>query len=349
MNDWLGHGSHVAGIIAARTNNGVGIAGVAPKVRVMAVGVFAPPGYGTFADEIEAILYAVDEGAKVINLSLGSNAYSRGEQMAVEYAVRHGVVVAAAAGNDGRELYHWPAAHEAAIAVAATTATDGHAGFSNLGDFVDVAAPGVSVWSLRAGGGYLPLSGTSMATPHVAGLVGLILARNPTLAPAEVRAILENTATDLGAPGWDKAYGYGRVDALAALQATPPYSGTVEVPPPDWLRTAVWPPLCQEAGHERRFRGAFGGVLGGDGNGDAMTKQCGLHGQPVLVPDWRPWREWVGDRSYSPSLRISAPPRCTSLCASRMTIATSARTPPTPAAIISMPGCGRPMAHRCWS
>jgi subtilisin family serine protease len=246
VDDWLGHGSHVAGIIAAHINNGLGVAGVAPKTRVMAVGVFAPPGYGTFADEIQAILYATDQGADVINLSLGSTAYSRGEEMAVNYAVRRGVVVVAAAGNNGRAVYHWPAAHPAAIAVTATTARDAIAGFSNRGDFVDLAAPGVAIWSLRRGGGYLAMSGTSMATPHVAGVAALILARNPTLTPAEVRAILETTATDLGAVGRDEVFGYGRVDALAALQSTPPYTGTVLPDLPDWLRARTWPAFCRE-------------------------------------------------------------------------------------------------------
>ncbi|NOX62903.1 MAG: S8 family serine peptidase [Chloroflexi bacterium] len=246
VDDWHGHGSHVAGIVAARMNNGRGIAGIAPKTKVMAVGVFSPPGFGTFADEVEAILYATDMGASVINLSLGSTAYSLGEQRAVEYAVRHGVVVVAAAGNNGREIHHWPAAHEAAIAVAATTATDQRASYSNMGDYIDVAAPGSSIWSLNRWGGYVANSGTSMAAPHVAGLAALVLARNPTLAPAEVRAIIENSATDLGAQGWDKAFGHGRIDAQAALEAVPPYQG--EIPPrmPDWLRAQVWPPLCTE-------------------------------------------------------------------------------------------------------
>ncbi|MCS7039623.1 MAG: S8 family serine peptidase, partial [Anaerolineae bacterium] len=246
VDDWLGHGSHVAGIIAARMNNGLGIAGVAPKTQVMAVGVFAPPGYGTFADEIRAILYATDQGADVINLSLGSTAYSRGEEMAVNYAVRRGVVVVAAAGNNGRTVFHWPAAHPAAIAVTATTARDGSAGFSNRGEFVDLAAPGVAIWSLRKGGGYVSMSGTSMATPHVAGVAALIRAYNPTLAPAEVRAILETTAADLGVAGRDDVFGHGRVDALAALQATPPFTGTVLPNLPDWLRARTWPAFCQE-------------------------------------------------------------------------------------------------------
>ncbi|RME85318.1 MAG: hypothetical protein D6775_03115 [Caldilineae bacterium] len=244
VDDWLGHGSHVAGIIAARMNNGLGIAGIAPKTRVMAVGIFAPPGFGTFADLVKALLYATDNGASIINLSLGGTAYSRGEEMAVEYAVRHGVTVIAAAGNNGENVYHWPAAHPSAIAVGAVTAQDAPAWFTNTGDFVDLVAPGVNIWSLRFGGGYTTKSGTSMATPHVSGLAALILSRNPTLSPAEIRTILETTATDLGPIGRDDLFGYGRIDARAALEATPPYTGTFPSFTPDWLHQAVWPDFC---------------------------------------------------------------------------------------------------------
>ncbi|MCO6451046.1 MAG: S8 family serine peptidase [Caldilineales bacterium] len=257
VDDWHGHGSHVSGIIAARFNNGIGIAGIAPKVQIMPIGVFASingQALGTFADEVKSLLYATDMGARVINLSLGSNAYSRGEQMAVEYAVSHGVVVVAAAGNDGRDAYHWPAAHEAAIAVGATTAKDGYASFSNRGAFLDISAPGVSIWSLSPSGSYRPLSGTSMASPHVAGVAALILSINPTLSPAQVRQILESTAADLGAVGWDNAFGHGRVDAFAAVQATAPSDDPVS--PPDWLPSVIWPETCVELIQDGDFEAA---------------------------------------------------------------------------------------------
>lgn len=256
INDWHGHGSHVGGIVGARINNGIGIAGVAPKTTLMPLGVFAQTAagaLGTFADEVKAILYAVDHGARVINLSLGSNAYSRGEQRAIEYAVARGTVVIVAAGNSGREAYHWPAAHEAAIAVASTSRDDTRSSFSNFGDYVDIAAPGERIMSLNYSGGYVTKNGTSMATPHVSGVAALILARNAMLTPAEVRTILESTATDLGSAGWDKYYGHGRVDALAALQATPPYTGTFPAPEPDWPVTAIWPDFCEELVQEGGF------------------------------------------------------------------------------------------------
>lgn len=249
VNDWHGHGSHVGGIAGARFHNGIGIAGVAPKVKLMPLGVFAlvnGRALGTWADEVEAILYAVAHGARVINLSLGSSAYSRGEQMAIEYAVQQGVVVVASAGNAGREVYGWPAAHEAAIAVAAVSASDTLASFSSRGDFVDVAAAGMAISSLSRFGGYVNNSGTSMAAPHVSGVAALILSRNPTLDPGQVRHILQTTATDLGTPGWDMQFGHGRIDAFAALLATPIYTGTLPAPWPLPDPVSIWPELCQE-------------------------------------------------------------------------------------------------------
>ena len=120
-------------------------------------------------------------------MSLGATSYSLGEEAAVDYAWDHGVVVVAAAGNTGRETYHYPAAHRNAIAVAATDAYDTRAGFSTSGDFVDVAAPGVGVYSTLRSGGYGPMNGTSMASPHVAGLAALLFSLDPRLTNAQVR------------------------------------------------------------------------------------------------------------------------------------------------------------------
>lgn len=251
-----GHGTHVAGIAAARINNGVGIAGVAGGVTVMPVDVFGG-GIGTYEDLIRAIIYATDNGAHVINMSLGASSYSRGEEMAVDYAWSHGVVVVAAAGNTGRESYHYPAAHSNVIAVAATTADDYLASFSTRGDFVDVAAPGASVFSTFRGNTYRYMSGTSMATPHVAGLAALILSRNPELTPADVRQLIESTAVDLGPTGRDVYFGYGRMNAALALKKT---TLSAELPPvrPD-PPLDIWPAGC----HELILDGDFENELGG--------------------------------------------------------------------------------------
>ena len=139
--DDYGHGTHVAGIVAARIDNGIGIAGLAGRATIMPVDVFGG-GIGTYEDLIRAIVYATDNGAQVINMSLGASSYSLGEEAAVDYAYAHGVVVVAAAGNSGLTEVHYPAAHANVIAVAATAADDSLAYFSTRGDWVDVAAPG---------------------------------------------------------------------------------------------------------------------------------------------------------------------------------------------------------------
>jgi hypothetical protein len=235
-----GHGTHVAGIAAARTNNGIGIAGMAGMSTIMPVDVFSG-GIGTYEDLIRAIVYATDNGAAVINMSLGASSYSRGEEMAVNYAWSHGVVVVAAAGNtcvgtdNGNPPCvsdHYPAAHPNVIAAAATTSDDNLASFSTRGAFVDVAAPGAGIYSTYRGGGYATLSGTSMAAPHVSGLAALLLARNPKLTPDEVRGLIESTAQDLGAVGPDIQFGHGRINAWRALSGTAADPGPYPVPPP---------------------------------------------------------------------------------------------------------------------
>lgn len=237
-----GHGTHVAGIAAAALNNGIGIAGVAGGVTIMPVDVFQG-GIGTYEDLIRAIIYAADNGAHVINMSLGASSYSRGEEMAVDYAWSRGVVVVAAAGNTARESYHYPAAHANVIAVAATTADDYLASFSTRGDFVDVAAPGLRVYSTFRGGGYVFMSGTSMASPHVAGLAALILSRNPGLPPAQVRQLIEATVTDLGPTGRDIYFGHGRINAYLALTKTTPAADPPAPRPGPSLE--VWPAGCR--------------------------------------------------------------------------------------------------------
>lgn len=250
-----GHGTHVAGIAAAVLNNGIGIAGVAGGVTIMPVDVFMG-GIGTYEDLIRAIVYAADNGAHVINMSLGASSYSRGEEMAVDYAWSRGAVVVAAAGNTARESYHYPAAHHNVIAVAATTAQDYLAGFSTRGDFVDVAAPGDRVLSTFRGGRYTYMSGTSMASPHVAGLAALILSRNPGLSPAQVRAIIEATATDLGPTGRDIYFGHGRINAELALTKTAPGDG---LPPPrPGPSLEMWPAGCRELISDGDFEAGLG-------------------------------------------------------------------------------------------
>ncbi len=250
--DDYGHGTHVAGIAAARINNGIGIAGMAGGVTIMPVDVFRG-GIGTYADLIQAIVYAADNGANIINMSLGALSYSRGEEAAVDYAWERGVVLVAAAGNQNNNAWHYPAAHEHVIGVAATDAADNRAYFSSFGPFVAVSAPGLSVMSSILNGGYAYSSGTSMATPHVSGLAALILSRNPTLTNEQVRALIESTTDDLGDPGWDQYFGYGRINAARALAAVPAPPDPLPTPTPQPPPQPIWPEGCVELLQEGGF------------------------------------------------------------------------------------------------
>jgi thermitase len=220
--DWVpdddyGHGTHVAGIAAAWTNNGQGVAGVSWGARLMALKVLDTGGNGSYANTASAVIYAADHGAKIINLSLGGPDPSSVLEEAVEYAYNAGCVVVAATGSSGGATVMYPAKYAEAFAVAGTDSSDVWAWFSNYGPEVDVAAPGVSIYSTYLGGGYTYMGGTSMATPHVAGLAALIWSACPDYTNGQIESQIETTAVDLGTPGWDQYYGHGRVDAHAAL------------------------------------------------------------------------------------------------------------------------------------
>jgi thermitase len=211
--DSVGHGTHVAGTIAAATDNGKGVAAVCPACKLLVARSGDQQGDFTDIDVVQGIYWSVDNHAKVINLSLGGYGDSRILEHAVDYAWQHGVVVVAAAGNDHTSTPFYPAAYDKVISVAATDKDDRKASFSNYGK-IDVAAPGVDILS-TVPGGYDVKSGTSMASPHVAGLAGLLAAQGRP-AP-EIRRRIEKTAEDLGAKGKDKYYGWGRIDARRAV------------------------------------------------------------------------------------------------------------------------------------
>jgi len=244
--DEHGHGTHVSGIVAARTGNSLGMAGIAGQATIMPLGIFHPDGFGTYADLIEAIVYATDNGARVINMSLGAVSYSLGEEAAVNYAWDHGVILFGAAGNEANDAMHYPSAHEHVVGVSSVNHNDTRSSFSSYGDFVALSAPGSSILSTIRGSGYGWMSGTSMATPQVSGLAALILARNPTLTNAEVRSILETTVDDLGDPGWDRYFGYGRVNGRKALEATWEPEPPLPPPPTPPEPKPMFPAYCQE-------------------------------------------------------------------------------------------------------
>lgn len=221
--DLHGHGTHVSGIIAAISNNSLGISGLtgAADVKILPLKVLDSDGYGTLDAEIQAIYDAVAMGADVINLSLGSTDYSTAERNAVRYATQHGVMVVAATGNEYSSVVY-PAAYSEAVAVGATTPSDEVADFSNIGSQVDLVAPGVDILSTVPTEiietGYDYFTGTSMATPHVAALAALIMTQLPDATVSEVEQIMKDTAIDLSPKGKDKYAGYGRIDFLAAIQ-----------------------------------------------------------------------------------------------------------------------------------
>jgi thermitase len=233
--DLFGHGTHVAGTISAEMGNGAGGVGVAPGVKIMAVRVLDADGSGYSSWVASGIRWAADHGADIINLSLGSWWPFTVERDAVNYAYEKGCVIVAAAGNDGWGSVGYPAAYESAIAVSATDQGDSKADFSNYGPEIEVAAPGVSIYStmptyhveLNNWGysmNYDYLSGTSMATPHVSGAVALLLSKYPTLTNSEVRNALAQRSVDLGSLGRDEYYGYGRIDVYNLLAGTTPPS-----------------------------------------------------------------------------------------------------------------------------
>jgi thermitase len=221
-NDFHGHGTHCAGIAAAHTGNGVGIAGVASTapVQVMPVKVLNDQGFGTMSDVARGIIWAADNGAHVLSLSLGGNAGTQQLADAVNYAWNRGCMVVAAAGNNGSNAPFYPAYYENALAVAASDPNDRLTDFSQYGAWVDIAAPGSNILSTVPGNRYEAWSGTSMACPHVAGAAALIWSCASSLTNQQLRLALENNA-DPVQPYWFGGIGEGkgRLNLYRALQA----------------------------------------------------------------------------------------------------------------------------------
>lgn len=213
------HGTHIAGIIASEMDNYVGGSGIAPKTKIMPINVFEGDGAYT-SDIIKAIYHAVDNGADIINMSLGSYYYSWLYQDAIDYAHDAGLVIIAAAGNDATNHPSYPAAYDNVVSVASTTPWDSPSYFSNYGSTIDLSAPGSYVYSTLPYDMYGEMSGTSMAAPVVAGIAALVKANEPSLTGDQIVKRLIDTADDLGAKGKDEDYGYGRVNAAAAVNTS---------------------------------------------------------------------------------------------------------------------------------
>ncbi|BCB05804.1 hypothetical protein KH172YL63_39370 [Bacillus sp. KH172YL63] len=258
-----GHGTHVSGIIAAESNNHYSMAGINPFAKILPVKVLDASGSGDTEQIAYGIKYAVDHGAKVINLSLGGS-YSRVIEYALKYAHDHGVTVVAATGNDGMEELSYPGSSKYVVAVGATNNLDIVSDYSNYGNGIDLVAPGTDIPSLVPDGNVTYMSGTSMAAPHVAAVAGLILSQDGELTPAQVERVLTRTAVDISFdeednpgtgyyyedeypypaelvfPGYDTVSGWGRLDAFGAVTGMDQANiGTERIFGSDRYQTAV--------------------------------------------------------------------------------------------------------------
>ena len=214
------HGTHCAGIAAAVGNNRKGMAGVAWGSKIMPIKISDDgPNYSASdLDMAEAFIWAVDNGADIISCSFSGKGYSQTMKDAVDYAViDRGCVMVTSMGNSYINETNYPSGYQSIIAVGATDAYDKIADFSTTGSHMSVCAPGVEIYSTLPDGGYDYWDGTSMACPFVAGAAALILSQNPGMSPEGVKAQLEETAVDLGSPGFDSTYGHGRVNLAAAV------------------------------------------------------------------------------------------------------------------------------------
>lgn len=242
-----GHGTFVTGIIAAISDNNTGISGINPAAKIMVLKALDSFGHTRASYLAEAIAYAVDNGAQIINLSVGGEDLSYAEELAVQYAEDNGVLVFAAAGNKGYEASNFGfVPYETVVTVGSTTKDDTKSNFSNWGEGIDIMAPGEDILSLRArrtdlmlnvrhltyemGTAYVGddrryyrAAGTSFSVPIVAGIASLILSKNPDLTPKQVRRMLYQSATDVDVPGRDQQTGFGLVDAAAAINADPAF------------------------------------------------------------------------------------------------------------------------------
>jgi type VII secretion-associated serine protease mycosin len=229
-----GHGTWVAGIIAANANDGIGIAGVSWRDRILPVKIMNANGTGDTSDLTSGIVWAADHGATVINMSVGGFPYSQFVHDAIRYAWSRDVVLVGAAGNNATDGQFFPASYPEVISVSATQTDDEFTFWSNYGPDVDVSAPGASVLTtncqackpveqdISGDHRYTYISGTSFAAPNVAGVVALIRARYPAQSNAWVVDRLTSTVDDLGYAGWDRRYGHGRVNALRAVGGSSP-------------------------------------------------------------------------------------------------------------------------------
>jgi len=243
--DLVGHGTHVAGIIAAQSNNQIGITGIAPDAKILPIRILDSRGDGSESDLAQAIRYAVDQGVRVINLSLGGATQTGGLQLALEYAAQNDVLVVAAAGNGGPTAgTTYPAGNDLTLAVTAIDPTLNAPSFNQRGSYIDISAPGINICSTvridaivdssrRCAGlaePYVTMSGTSMAAAFVSGVAALIFGARPDFSALQAREVIIATAKDIGTAGRDETFGAGLIDAYAIFKALGYFPDIVVLP-----------------------------------------------------------------------------------------------------------------------
>jgi subtilisin family serine protease len=301
--DGNGHGTHVAGTAAAETNNGTGGAGTCPNCRLMPVRVLDNNGSGTLTNVANGITWAADNGAKVINLSLGGGG-STALRDAVDYAWNRGVFLACAAGNSNTSSTGnaFPAAYTNCFAIASTDSGDNRSSFSNYGSWVEVAAPGSSIYSTWLNSGYNTISGTSMATPHVAGLAGLLSSQG--LTNTQIRDRICNTSDRISGTG--SFWTCGRINAQRAVtnQGTPPpptgssiVNGGFESGTSPWVQSSSGG--YQLISTNRPRSGSYSAWLGGYNSGtDTLYQTITVPSNGTLTYWWYMTTQESGSTAY---------------------------------------------------
>ncbi|MHC4745423.1 MAG: S8 family peptidase, partial [Planctomycetota bacterium] len=252
--DYVGHGTHVSGTIAAEQDNSTGITGEAPGTKLMAVRVLGGLGTGYTSDIADGIIYATDNGAQVINMSLGGPGATLTEYLALKHAWDNNVFIVAASGNDGdgSNAISYPASFLFAMSVGATDNSDNIASFSTHNTFVEISAPGVNILSTVPVSSYEGgWNGTSMATPHVAGLAALLYSTYGDMTNWQARSMLQSAVVDRGRVGWDQYFGYGRTSAGQLLLTPQPTGDNLQIlTPPNggWflggsILSLLWTPV----------------------------------------------------------------------------------------------------------
>lgn len=234
ISDPIGHGTAVSSLIAAETNNGLGIAGAGGQAdfRILALKTADQDGYSYLSDIVAAINYAIEQGAEVINLSMGSSNYFDIENEAIQRAISQGITVVASAGNEGSSTYDYPASYPGVISVGAIDQQGEVASFSNYNDRVDLVAPGVDLLSCAPGNRYDYEQGTSFSAPLVTATAALLKAMDPTLTPAAIGNYICSSASDAGVAGRDDSYGHGVLNMeQAVVMAAPVALLTVQLKP----------------------------------------------------------------------------------------------------------------------